>query len=119
VNLVNAGESYERFAVSDVEVATARWIAAHREAGALVYTDRYGKLRLWSATSIPKRSLIDVLTPGTLDPQAYVFATEANVRARHARGALGQDFALYAFPRAFLDSQKAVVYSTGKTLVYR
>ena len=119
VNLVNAGESYERFAVSDVEVATAQWIAAHREAGALVYTDRYGKLRLWSATSIPKRSLVDVLTPGTLDPQAYVFATEANVRAGHARGALGQDFALYEFPRAFLDSQKAVVYSTGKTLVYR
>ena len=49
-------------------------------------------------TSIGGNSIIDVLTPETLDQNAYVYASEANVRNGRARGAIGPDYAVYAFP---------------------
>ena len=118
-NLMNRGDAAERFAVTDAEVATAEWLAAHRETDSIVYTDRYGKLRIWAGTSIGDNSIVDALTPATLDEGAYVFASEANVRGGRARGAIGQDYAVYAFPRAFLDATKATVFSTGSTRIYR
>jgi uncharacterized membrane protein len=118
-NLTNQGDAAERFAVTDAEVATAEWFAAHREPDSIVYTDRYGKLRIWAGTSIDDDSIIDALTPATVDEGAYVYASEANIRAGRARGAIGQDYAVYAFPRAFLDATKATVFSTGTTRIYR
>jgi uncharacterized membrane protein len=118
-NLMNRGDSEERFAITDAEVATAQWLAANREPDSIVYTDRYGKLRLWVSTSIGGNSIIDSLTPKTLDRGAYVYASEANVRGGRGRGAIGPDYAVYAFPTKFLDAEKATVYSTGLTRVYR
>jgi uncharacterized membrane protein len=119
-NLVDAGEARERFSVTDAEVATAEWLAANRHPDSLVYADRYGKLRIWAA-SVPIRggALQDALTPGTLDRNAYVFASESNIAGGRARGAIGADYAVYEFPRAFLDANKAAIYSTGSTVVYR
>ena len=45
-NLLNRGDAEERFAVTDAEVASAEWLAANREPDSIVYTDRYGKLRI-------------------------------------------------------------------------
>lgn len=118
-NLVNRGDAEERFALTDSEVATAQWLAANREPDSIVYTDRYGKLRIWAATSIGGNSVIDVLTPKTLDQNAYVFASEANVSDGRARGAIGADYAVYRFPGAFLDAAKDTVYSTRSTRIYR
>jgi len=119
-NLANTGEARERFAVTDAEVATAEWLAANRNSDSLVYTDRYGTLRIWAAAvPIGVSSLQDVLTPDTLDRNAYVFATEANIAGGRARGAIGPDFAVYEFPGAFLDASKATIYSTGSTRIYR
>jgi hypothetical protein len=118
-NIANRGDAEERFALTDAELATAQWLAANREPDSIVYTDRYGKLRIWNATSIGGNSIIDVLIPKTLDQNAYVFASEANIRDGRARGAIGPDYAVYEFPRAFLDGTKATVYSTGSTRVYR
>lgn len=119
-NLVNAGDARERFAVTDEEIATVEWLAVNRHPDSLVYTDRYGKLRVWAAAvPIGGASLQDVLTPATLDRNAYVFASEANVVGGRARGAIGVEFAVYEFPKAFLDATKAAIYSTGSTVVYR
>jgi len=118
-NLKNGGDAAERFAVTDAEVATAEWLASHREPDSIVYTDRYGKLRIWAGTAIPDDSIIDALTPATLDEGAYVYASEANVGAGRARGAIGQDYAVYEFPSAFLDATKATVFSTASTRIYR
>ena len=71
------------------------------------------------STSIGGNSIIDSLTPKTLDQGAYVYASEANVRGGRGRGAIGPDYAVYAFPSKFLDAEKATVYSTGSTRIYR
>jgi uncharacterized membrane protein len=118
-NLVNRGDAYERFAITDAEVAAAGWLAAHREPDSIVYTDRYGKLRLWVGTAIGGNSIIDNLTPETLDQNAYVYASEANVRGGRGRGAIGPDYAVYAFPNEFLSAVKSTIYSTGATRIYR
>ena len=87
-NVVDAGDARERFSVTDAEVATAEWLAAKRHPDSLVYTDRYGKLRIWAAAvPIGGASLQDAVTPGTLDRNAYVFASESNI----AGGRAGRD----------------------------
>ncbi len=89
------------------------------EPDSIVYTDRYGKLRLWVGSTIGGDSIIDVLTPRTLDQNAYVYASEANVRGGRGRGAIGPDYAVYRFPTRFLDATKSTIYSTGATRIYR
>jgi uncharacterized membrane protein len=119
-NLATVGDARERFSVTDEEVAAARWLAANRHPDSIVYTDRYGKLRIWAAAvPIGGSSLQATLIPSTLDRNAYVFAAEANVVGGRARGAIGADFAVYEFPRSFLDAHKAAIYSTGRTMVFR
>ncbi len=118
-NLVHRGDAYERFAVTDAEIATTEWLAANRDPNSIIYTDRYGKLRLWAASAISDNTVLDALTPATLDRGAYVYASEANVLDGRARGAIGQDYAVYSFPRAFLDAVKATIYSTRATRIYR
>lgn len=119
-NLADAGDARERFSVSDEEVATAHWLSAHRFPDSIVYADRYGKLRIWAAAvPIGGPSLQGALTPATLDRNAYVYATEANVVGGRARGAIGADYTVYEFPSAFLEANKATIYSTGSTAVFR
>jgi hypothetical protein len=115
----DSGEDYERFFVHPQELAAARWLADHRQDPDYpVYTDRYGQLRLWQATDV-KRAVVSDLAPSALAENAYVFATVGNVVDHRARGAVDQRFVTFAFPEAFLDAHKDLVFSTGDTRVYR
>ena len=119
-NLSATGDARERFAVTDSEVATATWVARHRYPDSIVTADRYAMLRIWAAaTNIPTTSLQGALTPATLDRNSYVYASEANIVGGRARGAIGADFTVYEFPEEFLDANKARIYSTGTTAVFR
>jgi len=117
-NLRNAGEDYERFYIHDSEIAAAVWLAAHRDAGTSVHTDRYGVLRLWASTDVSD-GVLDALTPQTIDRNGYVFASWANVVAGRARGAVGGHSAAYRFPADFLARSKNVIYATERSRVYR
>ena len=67
---------------------------------------------------LPKQVVpFDGLTPSTVDLHAYVFATSTNIADGRARGAIdgATDGVVYAFPGAFLDANRAVVYSTATT----
>lgn len=119
-NLTSSGDARERFAVTDAEVATASWMAQHRYPDSIVTADRYALLRIWAAaTDIPTAALQGALTPATLDRNSYVYASESNIVGGRARGAIGADFAVYEFPERFLDANKARIYSTATTAVFR
>ena len=115
--LANRGEAYERFYVTDQELASAKWLESHKHKDAVIFTDRYGKLRLWGGTAITE--VFDTLVPGTLDQHAYVYASTPNVVAGRARGQINQYASSYSFPSAFLSSMKSTLYSNGASEVYR
>ncbi len=113
----NRGEAFERFYVNDKELASAKWLEASIAPDAVVFTDRYGKLRLWGSTGITE--VFDTLVPGTLDQHAYVYASTPNVVEDRARGQINQYASSYSFPARFLSQRKAKLYSNGYSEVYR
>lgn len=115
-NLANGGEDYERFYVTAPELAAARWVAGAPH-GSMVYTDRYGQLRVLEATGRSQGVLLDV-TPLTLDHHAWVYASRTNIDAGRARGEVKQKFAIYRWPARFLDENFNTVYSNGSSTVY-
>jgi len=117
VNLSVGGEDHERFVVGPHEVAAVEWLDREAPPRALVFTDRYGRLRVIGGTS-RSDGVVDGLSPATIDRRAYVFATTANVEGR-ARGSLGLELATYQFPRRFLEAHKSVVYSNGLAEVFK
>jgi uncharacterized membrane protein len=117
-NLYNKGTAYERFFVTDQEMAAAAWLGSHSGRQPIIYTDRYGKLRLWGA-AVGQGTQVDILTPQSLDQGAWVLARSTNVIEGRAEGAFGNAVAAYSFPRAFLDDHKTVVFATAGTRVWR
>jgi hypothetical protein len=115
-NVTDRGEDFERFYVTPPELAAADWLAATPRR-ALVYTDRYGQLRVLAATGRTHGLLLDV-TPRTLDRHAWVYASETNVSSGRARGDVGSRYAIFRWPRRFLDDYYDTVYSNGHSEVY-
>ena len=115
-NLANAGEDYERFFVSEPELAAGRWLHQVPESK-LVYADRYGQLRVRAATGRDD-GLLEELTPKTLDQDAWIYATRTNLEAGRARGSLGGRYARYRWPAGFIRERYDLVYTNGSSAVY-
>lgn len=116
-NLANSGDDFEQFYVTAPELASAAWLGAQVQRGQLVYTDEYGQLPLVSVTGISSGLLLD-LTPQTLDGDAWVYATPANVIDGRARASYRGHSVTYAFPARFLRANYNLVYTNGSSEVY-
>jgi glycosyltransferase involved in cell wall biosynthesis len=115
-NLATSGEDYERYYVTQPELAAARWLNGAAPQGQIVSTDRYGLLRLAGATGRTKAVLPNV-TPSSLDEFAWIYADNANFVAGRARGQDGSRYAIYMWP-AFISQNFNLVYSNGSAGVY-
>lgn len=120
-NLATTGEYVERFRATDQDLAAARWMAGLNEPHLLIYADRYGGLILESQEATAGHGLLTDLAPGTIDRRAMVFASTSNIVNDRARGTTpdGLMSSTYAYPTAFLDANKAVVFDTGWTRIYQ
>jgi hypothetical protein len=115
-NLANSGEDWERFDMTAPELASATWIAGAPH-GSLLYTDRYGQLRLLAASGKSNGVLLDI-TPKTLDQHAWVYAGRANLQDGRARGEVGHSYAVFQWPARYLDENYNLVYDNGISRVY-
>ena len=116
-NLANSGEDYERFSRSAQEVAAATWLGSEVSSGQDVYADRYAQLPLEAVTTWGAATNGNV-TPLTIDQNAWVYATTANVVDGRARAGFGIYLVEYAFPAQFLDHNFNIVYSDGASEVF-
>lgn len=116
-NVDPAGEDAERFVFTQHEVSAATWLAASRPADELLYADRYGQLRMLSVVGGNDNYLTQI-TPQTLDRDAWVYGSEANVLEGRTRDLFGQDFAIWTFPAQFLADHFNTVYVNGRTKVF-
>jgi uncharacterized membrane protein len=119
-NLSSTGEFAERFHADSQDLAAARWVASSTRPGLNVFADRYGALLVQSQQRNSHYGLFPDLAPGTIDEHSLVFASTTNVVDGRARGTTpdGLLSSTYAFPAAFLDKYKAVVFDTGWARVY-
>lgn len=116
-NLANSGEDYERFVRTPQELAAASWLGAQAHPGQYIYADRYAQLAMDSMTDLAGYMNQDV-TPLTINQNAWVYASTANVIDGRARVEFGNDLVTYAFPSDFLNENFNVVYSDGASEVF-
>src|SRR5262249_4850325 len=103
------------FLVTAPELAGVQWLVRAAPTADLVFADRYGALRVSGLTGRPR--VFDLLTPTTLDRNAWVYADRANFVGGRARGQVTSDSALYAWPR-LIDDFWNLVYDNGTVAVY-
>ncbi|HTW12578.1 MAG TPA: hypothetical protein VME01_07540 [Solirubrobacteraceae bacterium] len=114
LNLSSSGEDYERFYMTPAELSGATWAnAASRES--ILYSDRYGQLRLSAASG---RYALNYLMPETIDHYAWVYASRTNVQLHRARAQVGNVSGIYAWPGAFLNRYFNIVYDNGDSEVF-
>ncbi len=117
-NLGNRGEDYERYYVTEPELAAADWLRVSRYGrSGVLYADRYGQLRLISER-VPTQGLLLDITPGTLDRDAWIYASRVNVVEGRARGFVGSSYATYRFPNRFVQDHWNTVYANGTSEVF-
>lgn len=115
--LANSGEGYQRYDITDADVASAGWVVRHQAIGQIVYADIYASLQIYEHAH--PAGLVQTVIPTVLEPGALVYASSTNVVEGTARSQVGGGFAVYRFPSAFLHRVKDVVFTTGTTEVYR
>jgi hypothetical protein len=116
-NLSSRGEDYERFYVTEPELAAARWLDRSAPIQDVVTADRYGQLRIFGTSPRAKGVLTDVM-PMTLDHSAWVYADRANTLFGRARAKTAESYALYDWPSRFLADHYNRVYTNGSSQVY-
>lgn len=118
-HLADRGEDYERFYQHRAELASAAWlgyqVAGNRN---LVYSDRYGQIRLFTQLGAGRPGMITDLAPAALDRDAWIYATRVNVVDGRARSSLDGRMATYAFPIDFIRKNYDLVYTNGESEVY-
>jgi uncharacterized membrane protein len=116
-NFANGGEDYERYFVTAQELAAAQWLSLQIRPEQLVYADSYGELRL-TAVGVEYEGLLNDITPATLNQNAWIYASTANVVDGRARVYFENKEVMYAFPFGFLNSHYGVVYTDGSSEVF-
>lgn len=116
-NVANSGEDYERFVRTPQELASASWLGSQVNADQLVYADVYAQLPLVAMTGLGP-SVIQDITPLTIDQNAWVYASTANVVDGRSRVDFQNYGVTYVFPAQFLDENFNVVYSDGASEVF-
>jgi uncharacterized membrane protein len=117
VNLANSGEAFDRFYVTEPELASAGWLGKAARPGQLVYADRYAQLRLFAMTG-STLNLIGDVTPQTLNQHAWVYADRTNVLDHSAEALFNNSAVTYTFPAGFLNANYDLVYTNGSSEVF-
>lgn len=116
-NLANSGEDYERFVRTPQELAAASWLGSQVPSGQDVYADLYAQLPLVAVTGLGPTVIEDV-TPLTIDKNGWVYASTANLVDGRARVDFQNALITYVFPTKFLNENFNVVYSDGASEVF-
>ena len=117
VNLANSGPAFEYFYTTEPEIASAQWLGGNVRSGQLVYSDEYGQVPLLAVTGIQQGLFVD-LTPLTINHNAWVYTSTANVVDGRAFALYNEHIASYVFPAGFLSANYNLVYTDGTSEVF-
>lgn len=116
-NLANRFDDYQEFYTTAPEIASARWLSVAAPPASIIDADHYGQLRLFTV-GISAASVLNDLTPLTIDHHAWVYASRTNILNGIARSSGASYSAVYAFPVRFLSDNFDIVYTNGTSEVF-
>jgi len=119
--LQNFGLYHDRYLATDADVLTMSWLAAAEHADderPKVITSRNNGIRIALARGAPV-AVADRMYPTLLTTGSYVFADSHLVRKRQSTIFYSGDLITYAYPLHNLDRHLDLVYSAGRSRVYR
>ncbi|GAA1544811.1 hypothetical protein GCM10009678_29330 [Actinomadura kijaniata] len=118
-NLTSRGEDHERFYQHRSELAGAQWLAAQiADNRDMVYSDRYGQVRLFTQLGAWRPGMMTDLAPQALNENAWIYASRVNVVQGRARSSVDNKLVSYTFPAEFVRSHYDLVYTNGSSEVY-
>jgi uncharacterized membrane protein len=103
--------------IYDGEVASVHWLAAYRDPAYPIQADIVANLRLQSFGNLNSDNFR--IFPQTLGVESYVYLSHDNVRENIAFYQYQSTVLAYAYPTAFLQSHKNLIYNDGDSEIYR
>jgi uncharacterized membrane protein len=116
-NMANSGADYNEFDMSTPELAAASWLSREAPPGQLIYADEYATLRLLAIMG-NRPGMVPDITPLTINSQAWIYASRADVANRTAVSYFDGQYSYYAFPFGFLNANYDLAYTNGTSEVY-
>lgn len=117
ITLNQPGHRYDIFYFSDAELAAAHWLAAHRDPLLPVYADVVTGLHLNGFADI--RTTNPDIFPATIYRDSYVYLGYSNVARDVFYRSFRNDIMSYGGIKAFLQTTKDKIYSSGSSEIYR
>lgn len=117
IQLGDFGTTYEQHYVHEAEIKSAQWLSKNYNSRNLVYADELASLKLLSFGRI-KEVKYDIL-PSTLDENAYVYLSYANVNKNMESNRYKGSIINYSFPMKFINENKNLIYNNGGSELFK
>ena len=118
LTLNNFGEEYDRFYVHQVDLSSIRWMGKHASSEVTITVDQYSWLNFQSETARDQGYLHD-MAPGVIPNFGYVYASYSNITTDITRVSADGKIIKFQYPKQFLADNKDLIYSSGKSLVFK
>jgi uncharacterized membrane protein len=116
--LNNYGIIYVQNYTHDSEVKSIEWLSYNRNKNSLIYVDKASERKLMAYGNIVEGFKRDIL-PTTIDKQAYVYLSQANVTDKVILQLFKGKVILHNPPGNFLSNNKNIVYNNQYTKIYK
>jgi uncharacterized membrane protein len=115
----NGGDKYYRYYSTDAEVAGLQWLDKETPLGAVLFADKYTRLRNLAYTSNKYSWVSSEINPPIIHNQGYVFSGFAGTEAKIVFADVKTKPLHFTYPEAFLNRFNSKIYSTKKVKVYK
>jgi hypothetical protein len=116
LNLNNAGIYYNDFYTHAEELSSRSWLLSNYNKDNLVQESYDSKAKLFTFTPIRTNNTI---LPATVQKNSYVYLNYANIQTMRDTVYYGGATLNYMYPLNFLDENKDLIYSNGKSRIYK
>jgi hypothetical protein len=116
ITLNQPPSNLDAFYIYDAEVASAQWLSNNRTKGSPVQADVVAGLRLQSFGNMASYTAI---FPETINQNSYVYLSANNVEREQALVLYKNNLLTYNYPLAFLKAHKNLIYTNGRSEIYR
>ncbi len=117
ITLNQSPSAGDTFYIHDSETASAVWLAKYRAVAYRVQSDIIANLRLQSFGNFSGNYF--ALFPQTLEKESYVYAIAHNIKEGYGYYIYQNNLLVYNYPIDFLDANKSMIYSNGKSRIYK
>lgn len=115
----NEGETYLRYYTSQDEFQSLQWLRDNSKPNALLYADRYSRLRIIAYAEGSYSRVSSEINPVIVQNEAYVFSGLAATLPKIVFAEVNNTPLRFTFPTKYMENFKNTIYSNSKTRIYK